>query len=291
MRKDILVLFALFFCRLVVLGQPVTLGTSNVSITIDVSTGARVVSCKVANRELLGSPAIHPRFYGSSLWLSPEGKWKGMGALDTGPYVLQRSTATELVVQSPPDSVRGFAFRKSFRVNAGDTSFSIRYTITNTAVTSQDVAPWEVTRVPTGGLSFFPSGAASALAKSDLKVVDTLGFTWYPYDSVGRQHQKIFRHGAEGWTAYVRNGMLFLKRYPVITPGSAAPGEENVEEYVNPEKTYIELENQGSYEMLKPGASLSYEVRWYARYLPESIRSDIGDESLIIYARNLIHQL
>src|ERR1700748_3416934 len=89
MRKILLVLLALFFFRCVVSAQPVTVSTGNVSITVDLSTGARVVSCKADDRELLGSSAIHPRFYGSSLWLSPEGKWKGMGALDTRPYVVR----------------------------------------------------------------------------------------------------------------------------------------------------------------------------------------------------------
>jgi hypothetical protein len=295
MKSNLLILF--LCCQLPSRGQPlgpqqpITLQAANLSVTIDVSTGARVISCKVDDKELLGSSAIHSRFYGSSLWLSPEGKWKGMGALDTGPYVIKTSTAADLVVQSPADTTRGFSFQKEFRLNKKDTSVSIRYTITNTAVKDQDVAPWEVTRVPAGGLSFFPAGEHPALPKSDLKVIDSLGFVWYPYDSTSKDHQKTFRHGAEGWMAYTKEGTLFLKCFPVIGQGRNAPGEENVEQYVNPEKTYIELECQGAYETLKPGASLSYEVRWYARRLPDYIRPVIGDKALVTYARNLIHQL
>ena len=42
-----------------------------------------------------------------------------------------------------------------------------------------------------------------------------------------------------------------------------APGEAEVQVYVNRGKTYIELESQGAYTLLQPGESLSWTVRWY----------------------------
>lgn len=278
----------LLFISVQTMAQPIVLTMKNVSIGVDVAGGARIVSLKVEDREILGTAAIHPRFYGSSLWLSPEGKWKGMGGLDAAPYV--KAGDGVLKLRSAPDTVRGFQFTKEIRLRPEDTAILIHYTITNTAAQSQEVAPWEVTRVPTGGLAFFPSGDWPALAKSDLTIRDSLGYTWYPYDTSSKVRQKLFRHGARGWTAYVRDGILFVKRYPIIAVTQAAPGEENVEVYANPEKTYIELENQGAYQSLASGASLTYDVVWYARRMPLGMTAAVGNKALIAYVRNLLKQ-
>jgi hypothetical protein len=82
--------------------------------------------------------------------------------------------------------------------------------------------------------------------------------------------------------------MIFIKCYPVMPPGQAAPGEENVEMYVNPDRTYIELENQGPYQRLSPGASLQYTTRWFARRLPAGLRPVTGDRALTAYVKHII---
>ena len=287
-RLIILVVFS-FVAGLLTCAQSFTLTVKNSSLTVDAAAGGRIVSLKFDGQEILGSSRIHPHFYGSSLWLSPENKWKGMGPLDAAPYTVQQSGQTVLRVKSPDDSIRGFSFTKEIRVNEADTSFLIHYTIRNIAAVSQEVAPWEVTRVPTGGLAFFPGGDQPALTKSDLPVRDNLGIVWYPYDSVSKVHQKLFQHGAEGWTAYVKDGIVFIKVYPVISPGTAAPGEENVEMYANPEKTYIELENQGAYLTLPPNSSLQYEVKWMARRLPAAVSLSMGQAGLVTGDQVLIN--
>jgi hypothetical protein len=92
--------------------------------------------------------------------------------------------------------------------------------------------------------------------------------------------------------------MVFIKLYPVIAPGTAAPGEENVEMYANPEKTYIELENQGAYQRLPPNGSLQYEVKWMARRLPAAISADrngragvaMDRQALVSWVRSLVNR-
>jgi hypothetical protein len=313
-------LLVLALASLVKDGRPTdkSLTVNNVSVIIDANVGARVVSLKVDGLEILSSKDVHPRFYGSSLWLSPEGKWKGQGVLDTAPYTVIREDAKEIDLKSEDDLLRGFSFSKQFHVNAGDTSVVIRYTISNISRNAQDVAPWEVTRVPAGGLAFFPEGPHPALSKSDLHVRDSAGIVWYPYDSSRQSHQKIFMSGSAGWTAYIKDGTVFIKKYPDIlsekaipgegnvgkaapgegnvekaSPGEenveeAAPGEENVEMYVNQDKTYIELENQGPYRRLQYGDSLTYQVKWYARRLPAGILASVGNAALLAYVGSIV---
>ena len=54
-----------------------------------------------------------------------------------------------------------------------------------------------------------------------------------------------------------------MKKFQDLQPEQPAPGEAEVQVYVNRGKTYIELESQGAYTLLQPGESLSWTVRWY----------------------------
>ena len=60
--------------------------------------------------------------------------------------------------------------------------------------------------------------------------------------------------------------------------------------YVDPDKTYVELENQGPYRKLQSGDSLTYEVRWYARLLPPGLKAEVGNQNLINYIRSVVKQ-
>jgi hypothetical protein len=243
---------------------------------------------KVDGQELLGSSTIHPKYYGSSLWLSPEGKWKGGGVLDTAAYSVGTANSRQMSFTSQDDTLRGFNMKKEFRVSMPDTSVIVSYTLKNIRASQQDVAPWEVTRVPSKGLAFFPAGSLPPLPKSNLAVVQSKGVVWYPYDSTTTNHQKAFFHGAEGWIAYCKDGFIFIKKFPVIAAAKTAPGEENVEVYVNKQKTYIELENQGAYQPLQPNQSLKYEVIWYGRRLPAGMEVSVGNEKLLEFVRRVI---
>jgi len=55
-----------------------------------------------------------------------------------------------------------------------------------------------------------------------------------------------------------------------LTPEQAAPGEAEIQVYVNQGKTYIEIESQGAYTALAPGESLSWTVRWYLKSVDPS---------------------
>jgi hypothetical protein len=260
---------------------------------IDGTRGARIVSFEMDGIELMGTKIIHPAMYGSTLWLSPEGKWKGQGLLDNGPYEVNKNKKSVLRFTSSDDTVRGFSFAKEFRAIRKDTSLFIRYIIRNISGVPQEVSPWEVTRVPTGGLAFVPRGSSGNIPTPNkmyplLNIQDINGTIWYPYDTAKLSAQKLFMDGGEGWMAYVYNEVVFIKKVPVLRPGEAAPNEKNIELYVNRDKTYIELENQGSYQKLNSGEWLTYEVKWYARKLPAGIKAEAGNQALLDFVRRIV---
>ena len=63
--------------------------------------------------------------------------------------------------------------------------------------------------------------------------------------------------------AYYSNGLLLVKKFQDLQEGQPAPGEAEVQVYVNRGKTYIELESQGAYTTLAPGDHLDWTVSWY----------------------------
>ena len=265
-----------------------TIKASNITMVINAAVGGRIVSLKIDGEELLTDKNIHPKFYGSTLWLSPEGKWKGQGILDDGLYKVDDFNGKILHLSSAMDTLRGFSFTKRFKAVPKDTAITIHYTITNIADKMQEVSAWEVTRVHTGGIAFYPKGATSALPKTDLPVKEVDDIIWYPYDSSKVNHQKLYWFGAEGWEAYVNKGILFIKQFPLIKPDQTAPGEVNAEIYVNKNKTYMELENQGRFTALKHGELLNFEVKWYVRHLPPGIEPVVGNPLLLKYIRSVL---
>src|SRR3569623_729165 len=87
-------------------------------------------------------------------------------------------------------------------------------------------APWEISRHPTGGLTFFPVGEPIAAA-STLAVKTEAGAVWFDYDARAiTDHQKLFAHGSEGWICHIERGsaLLLVKSFPEIAPSPPPPG-------------------------------------------------------------------
>jgi hypothetical protein len=188
------------------------------------------------------------------------------------------------------DSLTGFQFTKNFEVNNADTSVLATYFIRNNSTSVKQVAGWEIHRVSTGGLSFFPAGAEAAPPQSTLKVKNLDGMVWYMSDpnNLKETTNKLFMHGKEGWLAYTDGKLLFVKTFEDV-PQEKVPGkEEEIEIYANTKRGYIELENQGPITTLKPGESLIYNVKWYLRELPKDLKPEEGNKELVKFVRKLI---
>lgn len=266
-----------------------TIKVKNMSMVVNAVIGGRITSLKLGDTEILSGKKIHANFYGSTIWLSPEGKWRGQGVTDNKDYKVDKYTNnSNLHITSQNDSLRGFAMVKEFTANAKDTSISMKYSITNIAKAMQSVSAWEVTRVIPGGLEFYPKGETPALPKTNLPIKEEGGVIWYAYDPSTVNFQKAYQSGSEGWQAYVRNGIIFIKQFPTVKTTEFAPGEVNVEVYVNKEKTYMEIENQGPFTELQHGQTLTFDVKWYVRQIPANIKADVGSQALVNYVRSVL---
>lgn len=234
----------------------------DVSMTIDAAHGGKILSYKYKDKEIISQSSWRESF-GSTFWTSPqkEWNWPPVPEYDKNPYTVDESSDSHLLLTSQVSERMKYRIRKEFKVNAADNVLAVTYTIINESNETRQVAPWEITRVANdGGLIFFdapidgitPAGLLSFEAKD--------GAVWYRSDEAP-QNRKINADG-KGWLAYCSNGLLMVKQFDDLTPEQPAPGEAEIQVYVNMRKTYIELESQGAYTTLEPGGQLHWTVRW-----------------------------
>ncbi len=255
------------------------------------SKGGRIVSFRFEEKEML-TQQNESVIYGSTLWTSPQSGWgwPPFDVLDNQDYSVEWNGGT-LKMISNPDSKSGFQFEKSWKVN-NDHSIQIEYLIRNITNSSKSVGAWEVTRVPCGGLVFFPEGSNEKLPESALKPdLDQEGVQWVLIDRKPiSEHQKLFATAQEGWLAYSLNGLLFIKKFPDTKPEDYAPEQGEVEVFINKDKSYTELENQGAYCLLNPGETIKYKVTWELVPIPETVKNEVGSQQLVNFTKKQINE-
>ena len=240
----------------------VTLRVGDATMTIDPAKGGKILSLKYQEREVI-SQSRFPESFGSTFWTSPQKEWNWPPVLefDKQAYQVEQNDGNRLVISSPVSERLGLSVGKDFSSDAADGAFVITYSIKNEGKEARRVAPWEITRVPNGnGVIFF--AAADSIWPTGLMNFETSdGAAWYQTDEAP-QNRKVNADG-RGWLAYSADGLLLVKKFQDLQAGQPAPGEAEVQVYVNRGKTYIELESQGAYTLLQPGESLRWTVRWY----------------------------
>ncbi len=269
-------------------GRLFDLEAGKMRMTISVN-GGRIVSLKYNETEFLTQASEHENF-GSTLWPAPQSNWgwPPYAVLDSMEYTAVRQ-GNILKMTSKPDTKSGFQIEKTWQP-AGKNSVLINYLIRNISDQSKSVGAWEVTRFPCGGLAFFPDGGAADVPASKLKP-DFMqkGINWLSINKQPiPQHLKLYSTASEGWLAYAIHGMLFVKQFPDTKPEEYSPHQGEVEIYINKDKSYTELENQGAYKTLKPGEALNYQEIWHLEPIPEKWKANAGNEKLVRMVRQTV---
>jgi hypothetical protein len=229
---------------------------------IDAARGGRILSLKYDDREVL-SQLRWPEAFGSTFWTSPqkEWNWPPVKEFDKGAYVVEQDGPLLRMTSDVSERLK-CRVGKTFAADKTDGSIVVTYSITNEGSEPRKVAPWEVTRVENeGGLIFFDAPVDSIWPGGLMDFKSAQGASWYQADE-RNENRKVNADG-KGWLAYTAKGLLLVKRFDDLSPEQPAPGEAEIQIYVNRGRTYIELESQGAYQQLQPGESLSWTVRWY----------------------------
>jgi hypothetical protein len=277
-------------------GELYTLALGDLKMVIDAAKGARITEFSLAGTNVLIDADVGGANYGSTFWVSPQSSWCAAGggcwpplaAIDTKPYTGGiDSNPTAITLTSGEATIGQFVgsaitLNKRFVPVPGSGAIDVAYALTNTSATvSVSVAPWQISRVAAGGLTYFGqgTGAVTYAADSDpaFAVTETAGARWYESGPV--THNSKALADSTGWLAHVTpDRLLYLQSYPDIQPADAAPGEAEVEIFTNGD--YVELEPQGALTTVPPGGTLAWTVRWKLRRVPGGTTLESGSPGL-----------
>ena len=289
----------------------------NVTLDVNPQVGGRVTSLTITNGSTPTNvivPYACTGAYdssaacnsaGSTFWTSPQSGWDGdpsggniwppLTAIDGAAYTPTNASGTLTLVGSA-DTTLGASVTKVITADASTGWISLTFTIKAQGKAVQ-AAPWQITRVPRGGIIFFPlTTLVSNTTNPQWVVSPSGGYEWINDTNqtsiVSTSGAKIIADGgtsgqANTFLAYALNGNLFIIKYPDIAQSAFAPNESDTEVY--PGSGYIELEAQGAYATIASGASsAAWTVQWRVVPIPASVTVSVGSASLISFVQQYL---
>jgi len=258
-------------------------------LEVDAKTGGRVSKFSLSGADMMVTTASDPTTWGSVFWTSPRTKtwmpeWPPPAAIDNGPYTATIS-GTHLTLTGAADSSLGVSMAKDYSADSASGWITIKYTVNSSK--AQSAAPWEVSRVPRGGIAFFPLGTASSLKAGPLTVTQSGGMVWFddgPKTATSADGSKLVADGKDGWEAYVFGGNLFLKRFTDQPTSAQAPNGEG-EICLYPGATWVEFEVQGPYTAIPASGSLPWTVQWRLVKIPSTVTVAVGSATLVSFVQ------
>ncbi len=283
--------------------QPVTPQNDNskysfqlgdVLFQVDGNHGARIDSYTLDGTEFLyveHNSGVED-MYGSTCWISPQSLWgwPPQPAVDLNSYT--GGISGEKVILTSALATAGnvnFQIEKTFTADLQDSSVSIDYTIINRSTAARSFASWEIMRVPTGGLTFFPiNGTVTGALAPAFTIQDNIA--WWDYDSTKAIFNKAFADGSGGWLAHIDNNRLIhIKKFEDAASNFPGNGEKEVEFWANDQMFYNEIEKHSEYTAVQINDSTKLSVKWFLRKLPENIKVNAGNQEIVQYVNSIVN--
>lgn len=274
---------------------------------VDASTGARVTGYSLgATQVMVPSSAVsgdNSNNYGSTFTLAPQSAsgWPPPVHLDTAAYTGGAEGAVlTLASEDRAGNDPRIQVTKVFTADAANQTITIDYQVTNTGGTSVSWAPWQITRVPRNGVTFFPTGSGVCSGcPAELTITPAGDYSFWKYDAsdVGTADDngnewgdKFTGDGTRGWLAHAHSNTLLLLQFEDVLSSSFAPNDGEIAIYASAQDPYVEIEPQGAYAPIAAGATLSWKVKWSLHLIPQSVAVQPG-EALGDFADTLATQL
>jgi hypothetical protein len=208
---------------------------------------------------------------GHRLWHAPEAFPRTYVPDDAGLTVREEKTGVVLVgaVEAPT------GLRKSIEmaVDPVEHRLTLTHVVKNEGLFPVEVAAWALTMLPLGGVALVPTAAPEVT-----EFTPNRALTMWPYArwddarlgltprgilvraDASRPPLKLGTFVHAGWAAYLRDGVLFVKRFTPRPDRPHADRSSNVEVYVA--DAFLELETLGPLERLEPGAETRHVETW-----------------------------
>ena len=256
---------------------------------VDAAVGGRVSTLSLGGTNLIMPAATDPTTWGSVFWSSPRSDWKPElwpppATIDNAAYTGSIS-GTHVLMEGGTDTAIGVGMSKDYAVNGATGWITMAYTIN--ATKALKAAPWEVSRVPRGGIVVFPAG--TAVNKGPLTITQSAGMVWFddaPKTATSPEGAKLYADGSGGWTAYVVGGNLFVKKFMDQPASAQASGEGEVDVY--PGAGFLEFEVQGPYKQIAAGGKLPWSISWLVAKVPSTVTVAVGSTTLVDFIQQQV---
>lgn len=284
----------------------ITLGT--VIFEVDAATSGKVATFSIDGTNVV---AKNTAATGSVFWTSPQTEWYTNGQTWPPPAEMDTSAYTpsangNVLTMTGPLGTDKLSISKRYWGNVEHQAVTLEYTIHNGNSAAVSKAPWEITRVYTGGLTFFPnSEPAVKLGDASFGPVpftSEQGALWFKYKSTDFTTISSVKGGAdglEGWAAHIACGTgldgswayptcakspILIKEWTDIPATAAAPTDKEIEIYAL-QNSYEEFEQQGAYQSIPAGGTVVWTMHWLLRYLPSTVAPTAGSAALVTWVR------
>lgn len=276
-----------------------TNGTVDVMVTTDV--GPRVIYygfCGGTNilGELPTSEVVktdfgdwHP-YGGHRLWAAPEAMPRSYWP-DNDPVKVE--TIGESAVKFAPPLESGTNLQKSITVtlSPSGTEVTLSHAITNKGIWPIELACWALTIMNGGGTTIFPQEPFKPHGEVLLPARPMVLWNYTdmsdPRWTFGKKYvrlrtdarrdfaQKIGAAVKSGWAGYLREGLLFIKRFPYQDGANYPDFGCNFETFTK--GTFMEVESVGPLTRLDPGMTATHTEKWF---LFKDVKPGETEESL-----------
>ena len=210
---------------------------------------------------------------GHRLWHAPEAVPRS-SVPDNGGLTIEEGDTVVRLSQLPEPDTR---IRKSMEIRLHDDTpaVTVRHELMNSGVWPVELAPWAITQLPLGGIAVLPQ-RTEPMDRD--RVTPNRHLVLWPYTHwhdprlcLGDEHvliearpePSVFKVGTmnpHGWIGYLREDILFVKRFQVLADQPHADMGCNVEVYCN--DRFIELETLAPLCRLEPGRSVTHVETW-----------------------------
>jgi hypothetical protein len=129
---------------------------------VDPADGGRIVALRVDGQNALLERSASPEAYGSSFWPSPQSAWRWPPPPEFDKLAWNvEARDGRVLLESLTNEALGLAAKQALHADLGRGALIIEYTLENRGTKAVGVAPWQNTRLPPGGMTFFPSEEGS----------------------------------------------------------------------------------------------------------------------------------
>lgn len=185
------------------------------------------------------------------------------------------------------------------KLESTGTAVTVTQRLTNKGQWPVELAPWGLTIMNGGGVTIFPNEPYIPHSERLLPArpmvlwhyTDMSDPRWHFGKKYVRLHtddkltepQKVGVANKQGWAAYLRNGVLFVTRFPYIEGATYPDHGCNFETYTA--GNFMEIETLGPMVKLEPGQSTTHIETWH---LFKDVKAENTDASIELVVQPLV---